>query len=170
MDFSKYALKRDTKIYNVCKQHNVKLIIFKDDLFLNNSELYLNHGKPYLVFGVFFKKAIKIKPRKIFGRVHNFTKRNISFEYKKNIHNFYDNENILIDGGRSNAIRMLKNNNKFKNYEKFKDKLDYQTTLLSSYLKFGCVSLNEVFHVFKKNKLYFFNKTIILENVLLYFI
>ena len=55
-------------------------------------------------------------------------------------------------GGRREAKKILKNIKKYSNYEKERDNLEYETTKLSMYLKFGCVSIREVYKIFKKNK------------------
>lgn len=156
MDFSKYSIKRDSEIYNLCKKNNIKLLVYEHDLFLNDSKSYLNNNKPYLVFGVFYKKAIRIKVRDLFSKTKKFInkKNHFNFEFKKDINKFYKETNILVNGGRNEALKILKNISKFKNYKNNKDFLDYQTTLLSTYLKFGCVSINEVYFIFKKFKLH----------------
>ena len=80
------------------------------------------------------------------------------------------NDHILIRGGRKIGIKQL---NKIKTQTKYNDTrntLSIQTTLLSAYIKFGCISIREVYWKLKKNfwcKRQWINFTIILERILL---
>ena len=153
-DFSKYSLKRDKLMDNVCKKHDIELIKYMDDNCLNKMELYLNKDAIYKVFGAFYKHGIKVIVRDIVHKPTNFTKKTIDFTYKKNIHDFYDKSlNNLVKGGRTNAEKILHSLEKFKDYEVHRDLLTYNTTFLSAFMKFGCVSIVEVHNHMKKHKL-----------------
>jgi len=154
-DFSKYSLIRDKLIDDVCTKHDVKLIKYMDDNCLNKMELYLNKDAIYKVFGAFYKHGNKVDVRDIVKKPTNFIKnKTIDFTYKKDIHHFYDKStNTLVKGGRTNALKILHNLGKFKDYENERDFLTYNTTFLSTYLKFGCVSIVEVYDSMKKAKL-----------------
>ena len=61
------------------------------------------------------------------------------------------NAEILVHGGRKQAIDRLKRVVKDqKQYDENRDFFTYETTFLSAYLKFGCVSVREAFQWFKK--------------------
>jgi deoxyribodipyrimidine photo-lyase len=61
------------------------------------------------------------------------------------------NNNILVNGGRNNAIEKIKTLlKKQKKYDENRDFFIYQTTFLSPYIKFGCISVREVFKYFEK--------------------
>jgi deoxyribodipyrimidine photo-lyase len=153
-DFSKYSLKRDESMDKVCKKHNVKLIKYMDDNCLNTMENYLNKGNIYKVFGAFYKNGIKQTVRDEVSAPNNFINKSIDFTFKKDIHSFYNNDlTNLVKGGRNNALKILNNLDKFKNYEENRDDLPYNTTFLSTYLKFGCVSIVETYNHMKKHKL-----------------
>jgi deoxyribodipyrimidine photo-lyase len=154
-DFSKYSEKRDKSMDEVCKKHKVELIKFMDDLTINKMEEFLNKDKVYKVFGVFFKHAEKIKPRNEVKKPNNFIGSNTSVpnQFSGNINKFYDKEtNNIIVGGRTNALKILKKIKDFKDYSKERDDLMYQTTHLSGYLKFGCISIVECFNAIKESK------------------
>jgi deoxyribodipyrimidine photo-lyase len=73
----------------------------------------------------------------------------------KNIDTFYEyNDNIHVNGGRKEALKILKNIREFKNYENTRNTLSLETTNLSAYLKFGCLSIREVYYKLLKT----FNK------------
>jgi deoxyribodipyrimidine photo-lyase len=72
---------------------------------------------------------------------------------KSNIRKYYfnnPNESLFVIGGRDNAINIIKNirEGQFKHYDKERDfpSLKDKTTKLSAYLKFGCVSIREVYY------------------------
>ena len=72
----------------------------------------------------------------------NFIDKNhvIDGVYKKNIHDFYkkyNDQELLVSGGRTNALKILDSLSKYKDYEGERDTLTYNTTFLSTYLKFG---------------------------------
>jgi deoxyribodipyrimidine photo-lyase len=153
-DFSKYSLERDDKIDKVCSKHQIKLIKYMDDNCLNTMENYLNKDKIYKVFGAFYKHGIKQNVRDEVNKPNNFFTKSIDFIYKKNIHSFYrsyhSNHDNLVTGGRTEALKIFHNMSKFKNYEEKRDELTYSTTFLSTYLKFGCVSIVETHNQMKK--------------------
>ena len=55
-----------------------------------------------------------------------------------------------MHGGRKNGLVILKKIKNFKNYDNKRNLLTYETTKLSAYIKFGCVSIREVFKAIKK--------------------
>ena len=64
---------------------------------------------------------------------------------------FTSNKNTLIMGGRTNAIKQLKDTkNTQKSYDQMRNILNHNTSLLSAYIKFGCISIREVYHFFKE--------------------
>jgi deoxyribodipyrimidine photo-lyase len=60
------------------------------------------------------------------------------------------NPNVLVHGGRKNAMdQMKKAATNIKNYSKTHNDLGYSTSQLGAYIKFGCVSIREVYKVFR---------------------
>ena len=155
-DFSQYSLKRDKLMDEVIKKHDIELIKNMDDHCLNKMELYLNKDKIYKIFSAFYKNGIKNKVRDEESEPKNFTTSSKLHDitYKKDIHHFYDKSlTNLVHGGRKEALKILHNMGKFKDYDDERDNLMYNTTFLSTYLKFGCVSIVEVHNRMKKFKL-----------------
>ena len=70
-DFSKYALKRDKDMDEVCKDHKIPVIKFMDDLTITKMEDLLNKDKVFKVFGAFYKHALKLKVRNEVKKVNN---------------------------------------------------------------------------------------------------
>jgi len=109
---------------------------------------------PYLKFSLYYNIAKTIKVNSIKkNKFGNFINRNKKFknEFLGNIDKFYvTKSNILVNGGRSNALKILKNVKDFKNYNQTHDYPLYETTHLSPYLKFNVVSIREVYFALKK--------------------
>ena len=113
-------------------------------------EIHTRDEKPYTGYSHFLKAAKIIPVRKViknnFGNYYNEKiKGNISVEIIKK-----GGKNNV--GGRRNAIKILKNIQLFKDYQKtrnfpFLDK----TTKLSPHIRFGTVSIREVYHTIKEN-------------------
>jgi deoxyribodipyrimidine photo-lyase len=154
-DFSKYSLKRDKDMDDVCKDHKIPVIKFMDDLTITKMEDLLNKDKVFKVFGAFYKHALKLKVRNEVKKVSNFISSGTSIvgTFNGDPHKFYDKDTvILIPGGRVEGLKILKKIKDFKNYENNRNELPYQTTHLSGYLKFGCVSIVECFNAIKESK------------------
>jgi hypothetical protein len=79
--------------------------------------------------------------------------KHFDFEFlKEDIEGLYhSNPHLLEKGGRSHALKILKNPSYFHQYKEMRNSLTYQTTHLSAYIKFGCVSIREVYWAFHRN-------------------
>ena len=55
------------------------------------------------------------------------------------------NEDILVKGGRDNGLKQLNKIKNFKKYDKIRNMVNQETTQLSAYIKFGCISIREVY-------------------------
>ena len=157
-DFSEYSLERDKLMDEVCDKYKVQIIKYMDDNCLNTMELFLNKDNIYKVFGAFYKHGIKQKVRDEVNKPNNFSTKKItnSYSLKKDMHKFYtlpESHENLVKGGRKEAMKILDNLVKFKHYESERDMLLYNTTFLSTFLKFGCVSIVETYNHMKKHNL-----------------
>jgi len=150
-DYTPYAIKRDKKIKKTCEKNNIKFFEFEDILLRPVGSIKSNDNV-YLKFTPYFRACAKIKVNKPIKNLYsNYFKKKIKCEFKKDIDNFYKfNENILIRGGRKNALLKLNKINNFKKYNDKRNILSISTTHLSAYIKFGCLSIREVYHKFKK--------------------
>lgn len=126
--------------------------------------------KSYKVFTPFWKAFVKKYDVSDFsvktGNLKNFRKVKGKIKEKislNDIHNYYeipelpkdleDLEDLIIPGGRSFAMKKLKNAKKwYKNYGKTRDypAIEKNTTKLSAYNKFGCISPREAWTIFTK--------------------
>lgn len=155
LDYSKYSISRDNKIKKVCDQYDVQNVMYEYDSILHNNKKILKaNGDMYVVFSAFYKNALKYPVTPVFKNTYKnyLAKRNkLSREFHCDIHKFYKpNNNVYVHGGRQEAIKILKGIKRLKNYNKCRDILSYDTSRLSAYLKFGCISIRECHSIFKK--------------------
>ncbi len=162
-DYTPYARKRDAQIVRYCKSKNIHCCT-KQDYTLHKINTILNgKGDPYRVFTHFYKNAIK--NFKIIEEVNNsdnflenvvkkgtikqFNKTSyfkLAFDKNKTIAN-----EVIGKGGRNNGLKILElvSSGKFKKYKTTRDEPSHKnsTTLLSAFLKFGCIGIREAFRV-----------------------
>lgn len=157
MDYTPYSVKRDRAIERMCKDHDVAFKSYEDVLLNPVGSIKTKGGTIYTKFTPYFNAAKKKDVDDPSGsRPKNFiSKRSkIVGEYTADIHKFYTqiNEDIAVNGGRNTAQKILNEIGKFKKYNAERNTLNIETTRLSAYIKFGCVSIREVYKAFK-NKL-----------------
>ena len=148
-DYTPYAKKRDSEIEKWCKEKEIKVVSENDYLLQTN---YLKSDETmYVKFTPYFNNAKKKKVDKPIKDKTNKIKTisGITITYDKAKSFYKENKNIHVKGGRENALKILKNIKNFKEYNKKRNILDYETTHLSAYMKFGCVSCREVYYAVK---------------------
>jgi deoxyribodipyrimidine photo-lyase len=123
------------------------------DYYLHQPGTIVNgSGEPYQKFTPYYNTALKKKiespagPRKIhFKRSESHIPGKISLEQAFNKFT-KENPDILVHGGRPEAIKTLKTAVRTQtHYPKTHNELDKQTTQLSAYIKFGCISIREAY-------------------------
>lgn len=153
-DYTPYSIKREQIIDKIAKINNIEFKYFHDITLFEPKSIKTISGQIYQKFTPFYNQCIKEIVRKPFSSKNKIYIKNIHTKYeinKSKINNLYIyNKNIHIHGGRKNAIRILKNINKFNKYEKTRNILNINTTNLSAYLKFGCISIREAYYQIKK--------------------
>jgi deoxyribodipyrimidine photo-lyase len=131
-DYTPYAIKRDEQIIDLCEKMNVKIII-ADDSYERDVKQHLALPSPF---------------RKI-----NFHKKNEIDSYSSimpfdlALHKFTSNNpHLILYGGREQAIKKI--NIIFNEQQKYSHIHDYFNKCISelnAYIKFGCVSIREVY-------------------------
>jgi deoxyribodipyrimidine photo-lyase len=158
IDYTPFAIKRDKEIKEWCILNNINLIIDEDYTLFKIGNTLKDDNKPYIKFTPYYNKTIKKKPSSI--------NTNNSFVFMKddNSKSLHDKEisklrpktniDIKIRGGRKNALEIL---NKLKNnvFAKYDNERDYpyldKTTKLSPYIKFGVISIREIYYILPVN-------------------
>jgi deoxyribodipyrimidine photo-lyase len=152
LDITPYARERDAKIIKLCERLKT-YIIYDYDYYLHEpGSIVSGSGEPYQKFTPYYEASLKKKvelPAKMknlnLSKKNGHLKNQISLDHaiKKFTH---INSNILVHGGRLEAIKTLKTAIRTQiNYSKNHNDLNKQTSLLSAYIKFGCLSIREVY-------------------------
>jgi deoxyribodipyrimidine photo-lyase len=150
-DYTPYAKKRDDIINQWANNKKIEILCEEDYTLHNIGEITKDNKDPYLKFTPFYKKSILKKPRSL---ISNKTFKFIKDNNSKSLSSFdfirpKPNKSILVNGGRKNALIILEKlkSGKFDNYDSERDYpyLD-KTTKLSAYIKFGCVSIREIYY------------------------
>lgn len=149
-DYSPFAIKRDGIIEEWASEHAIRIITEEDYTLYPMGAIRNNKDEPYKVFTPFYKKslAIKVKPVSNVSGVLNVIKHIKEFDK----HRYYvPNDDISVRGGREKGLERFKKI--MTDYAKTRDypAMD-KTTRLSAYIKFGCVSIREVYFNYKNVK------------------
>jgi len=161
-DYTPYAVERDDETLKYCKKKQIECIETAD-YYLYEPGTVLSGGKnAYKKFTPFYdfvkNKRIDIPDKKSVNHLSKssrFTSENspkITIEKAMKTFVKTPNPDLLVHGGRKLGMERLRHSIKEqKKYEKMRDFLIYKTSQLSAYIKFGCVSIREVYHGFKGN-------------------
>ena len=154
-DYTPFSIERDNKISSLCEKHQIEFNSF-EDLVLNPIEsIKKGDGGPYSTFTSYLNKAteLSVSPPNTKKIKFNYPEtKNLKYQIKKkDLITFYSpNPDINVNGGRKNAIDILKNIHLQKEYNKLRGLCCYKSTHLSAHMKFGTVSVREVYHTFVK--------------------
>jgi deoxyribodipyrimidine photo-lyase len=158
-DYSPYAIQRDSSIINICDKMGVAVEYGNDYYLLEPGTIVNGTGGPYQKFTPFYQASLrkKVEVPASLRKIH-FASSNKHLENSillvDALKRFTKiNPDILVHGGRNNAISQLKIAIKTQShYPKTHNELTHPTSQLSAYIKFGCISIREVYKVFKGNK------------------
>ena len=153
-EYSPFGKKRDSDIIEFAKKEDITIYCEEDILLFNiigGQTLNPNNNRPYLVFTPYYNNLInnlKVTPINKFNKFkfHKSTElKNIKYAFD-DLNSLYTvNKNLNVHGGRTLALKILKNINKFNKYEENRDMLSYKTTMLSAYINFNVISIREIY-------------------------
>lgn len=157
-DYTPFAVKRDEILKNKLKENDIDLNYFHDICLFEPGTVKNKTDGIYQKFTPFYKSLINKKvpsPTKI--SYNKLKKKGIDIDNNKYLidwdeaNKFFksSNTNLNTIGGRKNAKSILKKIKQWSNYDNEHDDLNFQTTFLSAYLKFGCISIRETYHTLK---------------------
>ena len=157
LDITPYARERDNKIIKLCEVMETYVMYDYDYYLCEPGSIVTGGGTPYLKFTPYYDTAKKIKvekpkgPRKLHfkkSEAHIPNKITLDFAMKKFVGK--ENANILVHGGRTEALKQMRLAAKnIKHYPETHNELSKPTSQLSAYIKFGCISIREVYKVFR---------------------
>jgi len=155
-DYTPYAIDRDEKTRELCNSISIDCQMFSD-YYLYEPGTIVTGNNAYKKYTPFFFNVIKIKPNEpILKKPINLKSTDKSIKNLITLSNAMEkftkpNNEILVRGGRTEALKRLKTAiAEQKNYDEKRDFFIEKTTFLSAYIKFGCVSIREVYSAFKK--------------------
>ena len=161
-EYTPYGRKRSKIINDWAKDNNI-IIYEKEDYVLYDiltGDTLKKDKTPYLVYTPYMHHLIndlEVRPIDKFNKFKFIDNKELHkskyYLEQKEINKFYTiNEDINVNGGRSNTLKILKNIDDFKDYQKKKDFLTYKTTFLGPSNHFGTASIREVYYAIR-NKL-----------------
>ena len=165
-DYTKFSKERDDKIRKIAASNtpNPVNVLCEEDILLHPlGTIKTTTGKTYTKFTPFFNASIDI-----LNSIHEPNMKRITkfigpvtlhgpAEYNHALIKMHDsiiNKYLPERGGRANGLKILKQisgPHTWSNYNQLRDQLSYNTTHLSQFNKFGCISIREVFWVIKRS-------------------
>lgn len=156
-DYTKYAIKRDTLIFNLLQKYKIESVnVDHDHTLIPFENMIKSNNMGYMVYGAFYKNAIKTKVnnpiKNIFKKYFKYSLLDFNRISINEFNKLYkENKYIAQHGGRTIALKKINNNSVYKDYSKNRDYLDFNTYQVSAALNFGCVSIREFYHIIKSN-------------------
>lgn len=165
-DYTPYGKNRDAQIKQWCDTKHVHCENEQHEDYTLHSVKIIKTGKgnPYKMFTPFYNKIMEDnivpnEPIDLSDRYSTLFKKNdkalnLKSLYSENqLDELYEyNKHIAVHGGRSKALQKLGNISKgvYNNYVNDRDSPSLKaTTQLSAYIKYGCVSIREVYYTIK---------------------
>jgi len=158
-DYSPYALQRDHSIAKICESKKIAFGSSPDYYLHEPGTIFSGQKTAYQKFTPYYEACLKKKVEQPvttykhikFGTIHNRLPHKITLE--EALDKFTKvNPTIAVHGGRINSLLLLKNALKTqKHYSITHNELYKNTTQLSASIKFGCISIREVYKAFKGN-------------------
>lgn len=158
-DYTPYAVERENATKQLCKELDIICQTYSDYyLFEPGSVISDGSGSAFKKYTPFYDKVINMDVREpVIKRSFNFVKYTgshiqDSILLSDAMKRFTKpNPNILVHGGRKRAKLLLAFALRDqKNYDITRDFFIKQTTHLSAFIKFGCISIREVYYAVKR--------------------
>ena len=160
-DYTPYAIERTNQTVSLCDKLLIECKTYSDYYLYEPGSIKTGSsqsGNAYKKYTPFYNAVIDLqveppKRNKIFNlaKIQDYTSQ-YKISLKDAMNNFTKiNENILVHGGRTHGKNRLKMALREQlHYDDTRDFFINRTTFLSAYIKFGCLSIREVYHFFKK--------------------
>lgn len=163
-DYTPYAIERDNDTIELCNKQKIVCITSQDYYLFEPGSVLSGSKTAYKKFTPFYDEVLrkhikhiskplllsnmKTESLTVFPKFSQFPKQNLETIKNKLIK---ENPKILVHGGRVEGVKKLNHAvNTLKHYDETRNELILSTSHLSAYIKFGCVSVREVFSHFEK--------------------
>jgi len=155
-DYTPYSQQRDKQLASICTKNKIDWCVFADTLLHEPEVVTKKDGSPYTIFTPFFKRARTIAIRPVQPKIKktNWFTQQLKGQQKQMLFKKLlptTNKSLWIHGGRTKALRQLKELKRHTGYAKEHDFPAYATTNLSAHLKFGTCSVREVYAAIANN-------------------
>lgn len=147
-DYTPYAVKREKILSKICKEKKIQCLI-TEDYCLNYSKDIKLYQK-YTPYKNTALKTLKKSPNPKTSKI-KFAKAIGNFTFTKASKLYTSNNEINLHGGRTNGLKQMSKIKNQKQYNKTRNDLDKQTSELSAFIKFGCISIREVYWYIRKH-------------------
>lgn len=148
-DYTPFSRIRDKEIAAVCATFNADYHVIPDVLLHEPEEIFTRTQTPYRVFTPFATAArthpVRTPEKR---RSLSLTQKDISCTITAPFSDILSTENshILVRGGRREGLRLLQKLATFADYDITRNIPSLATTRLSAHIKFGTISIREVYH------------------------
>ena len=157
IDYSPFAISRSRDVRELCKRHGIECVAAEDKLLQPIDKVKTNAGTVYTKFTMYYNKSLTYPVREqqsLSSSIKfnsNPSRTTSSFSTTlKDIDRYYKPNKQIIVGGRKRALEILKMlKTKHKDYDEVRNDPNKDTTRLGAYIKFGTVSIREVYKVAK---------------------
>ena len=150
-DYTPYAIERDELIKQWCLERGISLHEYEDYTLHPLNTIKSNNDDIYKVFTPFFNKAsnnYKVnKPKHVRKLIDKLITINSKLSKEDVMKMYKNNPHIIKHGKRNHGKAILKRikNHAFMDYNVLRDYPIMNTTILSPYIKFGLLSIREVY-------------------------
>jgi len=160
-DYTPYAMERDQQIDQLCKRAQIECKMFHDYCLYVPGSIVSGNQRVYQKFTPFYKAALDTtvptpshvlaKTLSVPGPVRDMTPITLDEARHVFLLPFKGADQVVVHGGRTEALDQLRKASQLlANYEHTRDQMAIKTSLLSAAIKFGCVSIREVYYAFYK--------------------
>jgi len=158
-DYSPYAVKRDEEIDKWCQSAGIECHSYADYYLHEPGTIHNGTGGYYKKFTPFYRHVLHLPIEKVAkggvkGLVKNGSislKTRLSFSEALAKYSSGSEGSRIVVGGREAALERLESGLRSQaHYDATRDFLKNETTGLSAHIKFGCVSIREVYWAFHR--------------------
>lgn len=162
-EISPYGRKRFDEFSKVCRSMDVILSEYNDYYLTEPNSILTSSGSTYVKFTPYYNKIMSdLKSGRItiekpqsprsykFAKTHGNLSDTITLKDAMKRFGGKGSPQRLVNGGRADGISKLRSiKQRVSDYEATRNDLEDQTTQLSAYIKFGCISIREAYYAFK---------------------
>lgn len=159
-DYESYTQKRDKEVTTILNRNNIPVFKYRDTLFYSPDSLLNKKNKPYKVFTAFKNKWVEKWEREdlYINEVNISLDKILNTDSPIKLNNIYKAIGFkkscnIIRGGRTEGLKKLASFHKnINSYHLKRDQIClHSTSNLSTYLRFGCLSLKDCLKIIRDN-------------------